>query len=395
LIWFGAEWMSTVLNIALMGTRGVPANYGGFETCAEQLGIRLAQRGHRVTVYGRSQYIQYSEPTYKGMHLLKMPTILNKYLDTFYHTFVTTLHATFNAHYDVILYFNAGNSPLVWMPRLARTRTILNVDGLDWKRDKWPPLAKKYIQLGERLSAYLPNVFLTDSRVVQDYYRERFNAEAVYIPYGSEVETVPPGEMLAKYGLEQRKYVLFVGRLVAENSVDHLIEAFKQIDTNMKCVIVGGASYDDSTIAALKAAAQDDPRIIFTGYLFGEGYYELGSNACVFVETSGVGGTHPALTEAMGFGNCIIVNDTHENQETIGDAGLCYDGSSGAESLREVLQKVITHPEIAEDLRRAARSRAQAVYSWEAVADSYERLMYGLLKRPVPERLALNPVEAY
>jgi glycosyltransferase involved in cell wall biosynthesis len=374
------------MHIALLGTRGIPASYSGFETCVEQLGQRLVERGHQVTVYCRSHHVTYEGTHYKGMRLVKLPTIRNKYLDTIVHTFLSSVHALTQG-YDVALYFIAGNSPVTWIPRVVGTKTVLNVDGLDWKREKWPPLAKKYIQLAEYLATKLPNIYLADSRVVQSYYRERFGSEPPYIPYGSEVEILPPGEMLARFGLKPREYVLFVGRLVPENCAHHLVEAFQGLDTDLKCVIVGDAPYAEDYIASLKAYALGDPRVVFTGYVFGKGYHELGSNAYIFVETSGVGGTHPALVEAMAFGNCVVVHNTPENLETIGSAGFAYDGKRGAESLREVLRRLLASPDLVEEYRKRARQRTQTHYTWEAVTDAYERLFYEICEQPLPDRL--------
>jgi len=367
------------MKIGVLGTRGIPASYSGFETCVEQLGQRLVKRGHQVTVYCRSHHITYEGTAYKGMRLVKLPTIANKYLDTIVHSFLSSLHAL-KQHYDIALYFIVGNSPVTWIPRLAGTKTVLNVDGLDWQREKWPPLAKKYIRFAEYLATKLPNVYVTDSCVVQSYYRDRFGGAPPYIPYGSEVETVPPGETLRRFGLEPRRYVLFVGRLVPENCAHHLVEAFQGLDTDLKCVIVGDAPYAEDYIVSLKASAQGDPRIVFTGYVFGQGYHELGSNAYVFVETSAVGGTHPALVEAMAFGNCVVVNDTPQNLEVIGEAGFHYAGNKGGASLREVLQRLLNDPEVVLAYRQKARRRAAECYSWEAVTTQYEGLFQALLR---------------
>lgn len=364
----------------------MPASYSGFETCVEQLGQRLVERGHHVTVYCRAHHISYEQPTYKGMRLVKLPTIPNKYLDTLVHSFISSLHAL-SQRFDIALYFIAGNSPVTWIPRLVGTRTLLNVDGLDWKREKWPTFAKRYIQLAEYLATKLPNLYLTDSHVVQDYYTSHFRSTPPYIPYGSEVEITPPGETLARFGLEAKCYVLFVGRLVPENCAHHLVEAFCGLDTDLKCVIVGDAAYAEEYIASLKAKAKRDPRIIFTGYIFGKGYHELGSNAYVFVETSGVGGTHPALVEAMAFGNCVVVHNTPENLETIADAGFAYDGRLGAPQLQVMLEKLVSHPEFVREFAERARQRAQTVYTWDSVTDAYEYLFYVLLNKPLPTHL--------
>lgn len=368
------------MKIALMGTRGVPASYSGFETCVEQLGQRLVERGHEVTVYCRSHHITYEGTHYKGMKLVKLPTIPNKYLDTLVHSFISSLHALFQ-RFDIGMYFIAGNSPVTWIPRLVGTKTVLNVDGLDWKREKWPEFAKKYIQFAEYLATKLPNMYITDSEVVQGYYRDRFNSEPPYIPYGSEIELLPPGDTLAQFGLQAGKYILFVGRLVPENCAHHLVEAFKKLDTDLHCVIVGDAAYAEEYIASLKQLGQEDNRIVFTGYVFGQGYHELGSNALIFVETSGVGGTHPALVEAMAFGNCVVTHDTPENLETIGDAGFSYDGKVGAESLTAVLETLLADEELIAQYAQKAKNRATTAYSWESVTDSYERLFVNLKSR--------------
>jgi glycosyltransferase involved in cell wall biosynthesis len=228
---------------------------------------------------------------------------------------------------------------------------------------------------------------VTDSHVVQSYYRDRFGGEPLYIVYGSEVEIVPPGETLASLGLQPGRYILFVGRLVPENCAHQVVEAFRGLDTDFHCVVVGDAPYAEEYNNSLKAMARDDPRVVFTGYVFGKGYHELGSNAYCFVEASGVGGTHPALVEAMAFGNCVIVHNTPENLETIGDAGLAYDGKVGANSLRQILQRLLAQPALVSEYRQRARERAQVHYVWDAVTDEYERLAYRLCGKPLPERL--------
>ena len=375
------------MRIALLGTRGVPARYSGFETCAEELGRRLAERGHQVTVYCRTHCTGPAGAAYRGMRRVELPTLRHKYLDTPFHTLLSSIHAL-PRRYDVALYFIAGNSPLVWIPRLVGTRTLLNVDGLDWKREKWPPLAKVYLQLSELLATLLPNRCLTDSRAVQAYYRDRFAADLAYIPYGSEIEGRAAGRTLARLGLDRDAYVLFVGRLVPENCAHHLVEAFRGLDTELRCVIVGDAPYAEGYKARLRQSAARDSRLITTGYLFGTAYRELGSNARIFVETSGVGGTHPALLEAMALGNCVVAHDTPENRETLGDAGFIYDGRAGGAALRDVLRKLLADPDLVREYRARARCRARTHYSWEAVTDAYERLCHELCRQPLPSRLA-------
>lgn len=366
------------MKIALLGTRGIPANYSGFETCAEQLGVRLAARGHDVTVYCRPHFQSEKRSEWRGVRLVTLPTIPSKYLDTIVHATVSGVHAL-TQRYDVVLTFISGNAPVAWIPRVAGQRVAINVDGLDWRRKKWPEPAKKFIRWAERISRRTADVVVTDSRVVVQFYRDAYGFTPEYIPYGSEVAPRAPGETLRRFGLEPGRYVLFVGRLVPENCADHLVHAFRGLRTDMKCVVVGDAPYAEEYKRQLRDT--DDPRVVFTGYVFGDGYAELGASAYCFVETSEVGGTHPALLEAMGFGTAVIVNGTAENRETIADAGLAYDTGGGADALRPVLQGLLDDPAERDRLAHAARERADRVYSWESVTDAYERLFERMVGR--------------
>ena len=374
----------------MLGTRGIPASYSGFETCVEELGARLVKRGHEVTVYCRSHHIRLRDKYYKGMELVKLPTIASKHFDTIVHTLLSALHVSLH-RFDVVLMFIVGNSLVSFIPRLTGKKVILNVDGLDWKRAKWGRWARRYIQFAEYLATIWPNAFITDSRSIERYYLENYHAASTYITYGADIRYVPPGRYLQRYGLEPRRYILFVGRLVAENCPHHLVEAFNGLRTEggearrLKCVIVGDAPYAEEYIRSLKAEA--GPDVIFTGYLFGEGYQELASNAYLFVETSEVGGTHPALLEAMAFGNCVVANNTPENLETISNAGSSYDGQQGAAALREVLRRLLDNPEAVQSYRQRAIERIRQHYSWDRVTDAYERLCYQVLGWPIPPSL--------
>lgn len=364
------------MRIAILGTRGVPASYSGFETCAEELGARLVSRGHEVTVYCRIPHITYPGAVHRGMRLVKIPTIRSKHLDTITHGLLSSFHALL-MRYDIALFFNVGNSPVTWIPRVAGQRVVLNVDGLDWRRKKWGRFARWYIRSAERWATRFPHAVVTDSRRVQQYYREQYRVPSTCIAYGADPRAVPPGPWLKRFGLEPRKYILFVGRLVPENCAHHLVEAFEGLSTDFLCVIVGDAPYAEAYIRSLRTTR--DPRVIFTGYLFGEGYQELTSNAYCFVETSEVGGTHPALVEAMGFGTCAVINDTPENLETIGEAGVSYTGEVGAPALREVLRRLLKDPAVVAESGRRGQERVRAYYSWEAVTDAYESLFRRLL----------------
>jgi glycosyltransferase involved in cell wall biosynthesis len=366
------------MKMAMLGTRGLPAAYSGFETAVENLGSLLVARGHEVVVYCRPHMVQGRHRRFKGMKLAYVPTIRNKYLDTFVHSFLCTLHMGLFVRPDVAIYFIAGNSPFAGLSRLLGVPSIINVDGLDSQRAKWPALAKAYLRWAERNAPRLATRTITDSRAVQRLYREQHHAETVYIPYGSALPDGDSEEALKRFGLRKRDYVLFVGRLVPENNAHVLVEAFSALDTDMKLVVVGDAPYASEYQASLRDCV--DPRVLFTGYLFGEGYQCLLRNAAVFVAPTEVGGTHPAIVEAMGAGNCIVVNDHEPNLETIGDAGVAYKGSEGAASLRQVLLSLLDDPAAVQRYRDLAVARARDVFSWDAVTMQYEELAEAVFK---------------
>jgi len=357
------------MKIAILGTRGIPANYGGFETFAEQLGTRLAARGHEVTVYCRRHYSTSSNTTYNGVKLVTLPTIRHKYFDTVIHTLLSVVHAA-PRKYDIILICNAANSLFSFVPRLLGTPTLVNVDGLERKRKKWNWIGRSYYWLSEWLSTFLPTAIVTDAQVIQDYYATRYHKESAMIAYGAEVARRAMPEQLAKFGLESNRYVLYVSRLEPENNAHLVIDAYQNVKTDWPLVIVGGAPYAQEYIARLKRTR--DPRVKFLGFVFGEDYRALQQNAYCYVHATEVGGTHPALIEAMGAGNCALTLNTPENAEVIGEAGLVYND---ANDLTRQLQRVLADPAIISEYRRRAMARVLELYNWEQITDEYEALL--------------------
>ncbi len=358
------------MRIAILGTRGIPASYGGFETFAEHLSTRLVARGHDVTVYGRAHYVSPRQLEFHGVKLKVLPTIRHKYLDTVIHAFLSAVHAMFGK-FDAVLICNAANSPFIPILRLTGTPVAINVDGLEHKRKKWGWLGRQYYLLAERLSTILPNVTVTDAQVIHDYYRTRYNASSRMITYGSEVERRPDRDAVRKWRAEPNRYVLYVSRLEPENNAHLVIEAFKKVRTAFRLLIVGDAPYAREYIDDLKARARGDKRIVFTGFVFGQDYRALQQNAYCYVHATEVGGTHPALVEAMGYGNCVLTLATPENLEVVGSAGIPYDDES---DLAEKLQRVLRDGSVVQSYRHRAQDRVQRHYDWEHVVDQYEQL---------------------
>jgi glycosyltransferase involved in cell wall biosynthesis len=365
------------VRIAILGTRGIPANYGGFETFAEELGVRLAARGHEVTVYGRAHYVDRRLGTYRGVRLVVLPTVRHKYLDTVVHTAIATAHVT-PRRYDVVLVCNAANALFCAWPRPLGTRVVLNVDGIERKRRKWNALGRAWYLMSERLATWLPDAVVTDARTIREYYAKRYGAETTFIPYGCTVGREEGRDVLDRFGLEPGSYVLYVSRLEPENNALAVIEGFERTDLDRRLVVVGDAPYAREYRAALGRAA--GPRVVFTGAVYGRGYRQLQSHAFAYVHATEVGGTHPALVEAMGFGNCVVVNDVPENREVAGEAAEYFAAADPA-SLARVLERLDRDSSLLDRRRTAARDRARDDYSWDAVTDQYEALFARLCAR--------------
>ena len=377
------------MRIVILGTRGVPANYGGFETFAEHLSTRLAARGHDVTVYCRAHYISPRQLEYQGVRLKVLPTIRHKYFDTVVHAFLSALHAA-PSRYDAALICNAANAPFAPILRLAGTPVVINVDGLEHKRKKWNWIARRYYLLAERLATVLPSETVTDAKVIQDYYLARYRTRSTMIAYGAEVER-QPDPLVRRWRVEPNRYVLYVSRLEPENNAHLVIEAFKGVRTAHKLLIVGDAPYAREYIADLKARARRDKRIVFTGFVFGRDYRALQQNAYCYVHATEVGGTHPALLEAMGFGNCVLTLAAPENIEAIGDAGICY---TDEKDLAEKLQRVLRDGSLVQSYRNRAQARVQEMYDWDYVVDQYESLFASMAGKPLPEKVVEEPASA-
>jgi glycosyltransferase involved in cell wall biosynthesis len=329
---------------------------------------------------------------YHGVRLQILPTIRHKYFDTVVHTFLSSIHAV-SRRFDAALICNAANAPFSPILRLTRTPVAINVDGLEHKRKKWNWLGRRYYQLAEYLSTLLPNEMVTDAQVIQDYYRTRHNAPSTMIAYGSEVERRPDRELVRKWRVEPNRYVLYVSRLEPENNAQLVIEAFKKVRTAYRLLVVGDAPYAEEYIKDLKARARGDKRIIFTGFVFGQDYRALQQNAYCYVHATEVGGTHPALLEAMGYGNCVLTLATPENLEVVGEAGVPY---SDEFDLAEKLQRVLRDGSLVHAYRHRAQLRIRSNYDWDRVVDQYEQLFARMCGKgsSTDETARPRPVEA-
>ncbi len=359
------------MRIAILGTRGIPANYGGFETFAEELSVRLAARGHSVTAYCRKANYAEKQTEYRGVKLVTLPSVHTKHLDSITHSLLSTVHLVIHGS-DVAVYCSSGNSTFTWLARLRGIKVILNTDGLEWERAKWNQWAKQYFKFAEWLAAKFANVLIADSRVISEYYKKRFGRDTVYAAYGADI--VPRGEgreLLGQVGVKPERYFLFVSRLEPENNAHLVVKAFEGVKTDMKMLIVGSAPFADDYIRELRSTR--DSRILFPGALYGDIYKALRANAYAYVNAMEVGGTHPAILEAMGAGNCVLVSDIAYNVEAVAHAGVSFRNRNVVD-LRDKMQWLVEHPDDVAHFRTEAVERVRTEYDWDRITDEYERI---------------------
>ena len=331
----------------------------------------MVARGHRVTVYCRERH---PEPGYRGVDLVYLPTWRHKYFDTIAHTFLSTLYLIFH-RVDVALYCNAANAIFTFWPRLVGIPVVLNVDGLERKRKKWNALARTWYLISERLATFCPTAIVTDAGKIAEYYLDRYGKESQFIPYGASTGKIASAAVLPRLGLEPNRYFLYVSRLEPENNALLVRESFEKVPTPLKLALIGDAPYAGEYIQRVRAT--NDPRIVIPGAIYGEGYHELQSHCFAYIHATEVGGTHPALIEAMGRGALVLYLNTPENAEVAGGAGLAFEPADLPQKLEQLL--AMTDSERAQWRARAAQ-RVRERYSWDAVTNQYETLLLTLRK---------------
>ena len=365
--------MKNNLNIVMLGQKRIPSREGGVEIVVEELSTRMVKMGHSVTCLNRKghhisgkQYDGQVLNEYKGVVLKTVPTVNKKGLAAMTASFTGAFYAAFGK-YDVVHFHAEGPCAMLWLPKLFGKRCIATIHGLDHKRAKWGKLASAYIMLGEKVAAKYADSIIVLSRAVQEYFRNIYGRETVFIPNGvNKPQIVSPDLITREYNLQKEGYILYLGRLVPEKGIKYLIEAFKQVHTNKRLVIAGGASDTDEYAKELVEIAQEDKRIIFTGFVQGRKLEELYSNAYLYVLPSDLEGMPLSLLEAMSYGNCCIVSDIPECLDVVRNNGIVFKKGNVLE-LAEKLQDVCDYPE---KVMRYKENSAQYVcnkYNWDDV----------------------------
>ncbi|MCL3861287.1 DUF1972 domain-containing protein [Actinotalea sp. K2] len=365
------------MRIALVGTRGVPARYGGFETCVEEVGRRLVARGHTVVVYCRADPDERTRATeHLGMELVHLPALRTRTLETLSHTGLSVGHLL-GHRVDAAFVFNAANAP--WLPvlRAARIPVATHVDGLEWKRAKWGRTGRRYYRTAESLAVRWSDALIADAQGISDYYDAEFGVPSELISYGAPI-IARRSQRLVELGLEPDQYHLVVARLEPENHVDVVVRGYRDSRATLPLVVVGSAPYADAYISRVRSLADD--RVRFLGAVWDQEVLDhLYANARTYLHGHSVGGTNPSLLRAIGAGTATVAFDVSFNREVLGEHGWYF---SGAQDVARLVEQAEADGAGCRARGDALRERALD-YDWDSVSDGYEALAKKLVAREV------------
>jgi len=351
------------LRVAFIGGRGLVSKYSGIETYYEEVGKRLVEMGHDVTVYCRS-YFTPARPTYEGMRLVRLPTFRSKHLETFVHTWLSTVHVMFSGC-DIVHYHAQGPALFSFFPRLVGMKTVVTVQGQDWQRKKWGRFASFTLRLGEVASARLPNCTMVVSQTLQRHYQTAYGVGTTYVPNGSTIrKRVAPSQM-PEWGLEPDNYILFLGRFSPEKNCHLLIEAYEKLHTSAKLVLAGGSSYTSAYVDQLRKHQSE--QVVFLDWVHGAALDELLTNAALFVLPSDLEGLSLALLDAMGAAVCVLTSNIPENREVIDGTGFTFQPGD-ATDLARMLRFLLSDPRARSVAGRNAQARVRERYLWPQIA---------------------------
>lgn len=365
------------MRIVMLGHKRMPSREGGVEVVVEELSTRMAALGYAVTVYNRrghnvagkeydsSSYNQ-KHFTYHGVNVKSVPTINRKGLAAVSSSFFACVKAAFG-RYDVVHIHAEGPAFFAGIPHAFGKRIIVTIHGLDWQRSKWGGFASKYIKSGEKHAVRYADEIIVLSKAVQDYFMETYGRDTVLIPNGVVKPNILSNNLIKdKYGLSKNSYILYLGRIVPEKGIHYLINAYKDIDTDKKLVIAGGASDTDEYMAKLHDLAKDDARIIFTGFTQGQELEELYSNAYIYVLPSDLEGMPLSLLEAMSYGNCCLTSDIDECASVVEDHGITFH-KSDVDDLRSKLKNLLENEAVVQKYKSNATDYICNKYNWDDV----------------------------
>lgn len=365
------------MRISVTGVRGIPHTYGGGDEFIRHVGPLLAARGHEVIVYCRAGLFADRSPYFERVRRVFLPTIEHKWAGQMIHATLAMLDNALRRP-DVTYIHTLPSAIHGLIPWALRQPLVVNVDGIDWERDKWGRVGKAYLKLAARVAVRTADAIVSDAKEIQRIYREEFGRDSTFIAYGAEIVTSKNPAVLSEYGLEPGGYYLVACRLVPENNIDLIVRAFERVRTSRQLVIAGGANYESDWFRSLRST--QDARVRFLGHVADwEHVRELHCNCYAYVHGHSLGGTNPALLKALGAGNCVVAYNSPYNAEVLAGHGVLFEKDVG--DARDKLQYVEDHPDVAAELRRRAPERIREAYTWEHIADEYERLFQKVAAR--------------
>lgn len=366
------------MKIAMIGSRGIPVTYSGIETHLEELCPRLVRKGHRLVVYCKAD-MDYRESRYQGVELKRLPAVHTKHLETLSRTLLAVYYELASQN-DIVHFHALGPSVFAFLPKAFQKRTVVTVHGLDWQRTKWGRFASLCLRAGEWTSAHFSDATICVSRVLQEYYHRKHGIKARYIPNGVSIPTQLPPKNIDAFGLEPRKYILFLSRLVPEKGCHYLVRAFQELDTSMKLVIAGGAGHTEEYVRRLKNLAGANDRIVFTGFVSGRTLRELFSQAYLYVLPSEIEGLPISLLEALSFGLCVVTSDIPENLEVVRNCGYSFKSRDVSE-LKTLLANLLDNPELVRQAGLRSLETVRFNYNWDIIADQTEKVYRHILRK--------------
>lgn len=367
------------MKIAIIGSRGYPYVYSGYETFVKELAERLVDRGIEVHVYCHKNLFSKFPKQVNGVHLHYIPTIETKSLSQLIHSFFSLLHATFSSA-DVLLVVNAANGPLGWIPKITGKKTLINVDGLEWLRPKWKGLGAKYFYFAARTATRLYDRIITDAEEMRQVYLREFNKDSTVIAYGAPARGTGEFQLPERFGLTKDGYYLIVGRLIPDNNADLIIEGFLRSGSEKVLVIVGDVPYKDEYADQVKSKGSD--RVKFLGYITdSRELMSLYRNCFAYLHGHKFGGTNPTMLKAMSADCAILALNTPFNQEMLanGQFGVFFDESPA--SVCDVIEKVEAESQTIPLLRSTVAKGLTEKYDWDHITDTYLNVMKQLTER--------------
>jgi glycosyltransferase involved in cell wall biosynthesis len=353
------------MKIAILGARGIPACYGGYDTLVEELSLGLVEsHSTEVLVYCRSSYYTDQPALWRGIRLVYLPVRRGaKGLESLVHSFLSSLHVL-REKVDVIYFLDPANAPFCALLRCFGKRVAIHTDGLGWKRRKWGPLARRYYKIVEWACARCASALVTDNPAMQKYYRDEYGAEALLISYGATNRHGVDTQIYADLDLTFKQYLLVVARLEPENNTDLVIAQYTKSRVTMPLVVVGDAPYGPQYMDRLRSLG--NANVLFAGRINDQSKLNaLYRGAYLYIHGHEVGGTNPSLLRAMDAGVAPVVVSVPFNVSVVDGSGVAFDKDN--DSLAGILEHLVAHPAEVRQIGQSAKLRALEGFSWDTV----------------------------